>query len=76
MVLNQGAELGVEPAAVTLTARLDGLGLDSLDIMEMSQQVRRGLGVTLSAKDFAETACFRGAHDQVTAAVGPVAEHA
>jgi len=55
LVLDQVTDLGVASDAVKLTAQLDGLGLDSLDIVELSQQVRRELGISLSAKDFAET---------------------
>jgi acyl carrier protein len=54
LVIEQVEELGTELGEVTLDAPLEGLGLDSLDIVELGQRVRRELGITVAAKDFVE----------------------
>lgn len=48
-------EMGVEEDRLTPDATLDELGLDSLDVVELSQAASKKLGITIGQDDFAET---------------------
>ncbi|MEU2234103.1 MULTISPECIES: acyl carrier protein [Streptomyces] len=45
-------ELGVDAADVRPGAALDDLEIDSLDMVELAQSVKRDLGVPVRTKDF------------------------
>jgi acyl carrier protein len=53
-VVEQIQSVGVEPDAISLDATLESLGLDSLDVVELSQSVKKHLGIAVSPKDFSE----------------------
>jgi acyl carrier protein len=54
-VAEQIEAAGVDPALISPTATLDSLGLDSLDLVELSQGVKKVMGIPVSAKDFVHT---------------------
>ncbi|WP_306321414.1 MULTISPECIES: acyl carrier protein [unclassified Streptomyces] len=45
-------ELGVERSAIAPETVLDDLEIDSLDLLELCQQIRGGLGIPVRPKDF------------------------
>lgn len=53
-VLEQVEAVGAVPEEMSLTATFDDLGLDSLDVVEISQRVKKELGIPVGPKDFAE----------------------
>lgn len=53
-VIDQIEALGVESDLISPDAALEALGLDSLDVVEISQSVRKNLGIAVQAKDFVD----------------------
>lgn len=53
-ISEQIAATGVDPGAISPAATFDSLGLDSLDVVELSQSVKKNLGVAVSPKDFVD----------------------
>ncbi|MDT7729675.1 MAG: acyl carrier protein [Actinomycetota bacterium] len=53
-VINQIESIGVEADSISLDATLDTLGLDSLDVVELSQSVTKNLGINVGPKDLAD----------------------
>jgi acyl carrier protein len=49
-VIEQVEATGAAPDQISLTAKLDSLGLDSLDVVEISQRVKKELGIPVSPK--------------------------
>jgi acyl carrier protein len=54
-VMGEISAYGVEVGNVTPEATLEELGLDSLDVVELSQSVKKKLGILVAPKDFADT---------------------
>ncbi|WP_333772284.1 acyl carrier protein [Streptomyces sp. IBSBF 3136] len=54
-VINQIESIGVEKDYVSLDDTLDTLGLDSLDVVELSQTVKKKLGIPVKPGDFVDT---------------------
>ncbi|MET8586214.1 acyl carrier protein [Streptomyces collinus] len=54
-VINQIESIGVEKETVSLDDTLDTLGLDSLDVVELSQTVKKKLGIPVKPGDFVDT---------------------
>lgn len=50
--------MGVEEARMTPQSTLDELGLDSLDIVELTQIARKKLGISIHSDDFADAETF------------------
>ena len=69
-VLDQVEAAGAEPGLVALTATLEDLGLDSLDVVELSQSVKRQLGIAVGPKDFAGAVTIADAVDVVCLRAG------
>ncbi|WP_416900794.1 acyl carrier protein [Micromonospora echinospora] len=65
VVVDQVEAMGVESAAIHPDATLEALGLDSLDLVELSQGVRRELDVPVHPKDFAEVKTLADALDVI-----------
>lgn len=51
-VTDQITSMGVDPADITPEATLVAMGLDSLDVVELSQAVKKNLRVQITPKDF------------------------
>lgn len=51
-------DMGVEDSRMTPESTLDELGLDSLDVVELSQSARKKLGLIIHADDFADAKTF------------------
>ena len=60
--------MGVEDNQITPDATIDDLGLDSLDIVEISQAAKRKLGSNLTPDDFSDAKTFAEAVNVVLAA--------
>jgi acyl carrier protein len=45
---------GADPSLISLTATLESLGLDSLDVVELSQAVKKKTGIAVKPKDFVD----------------------
>ncbi|MFC9279109.1 acyl carrier protein [Streptomyces collinus] len=54
-VISQIESIGVEKESVSLDDTLDTLGLDSLDVVELSQTVKKKLGIPVKPGDFVNT---------------------
>lgn len=48
----QLVQMGVDAAAITPTTTIVDLGVDSLDVVELSQSVKKQLMIPVSARDF------------------------
>lgn len=64
-VIDQVEGAGADSALISLTATLEDLGLDSLDVVELSQSVKRQLGIAVGPKDFLEAVTIADAIDVV-----------
>lgn len=53
-VIEQVEAIGADPDLISATATLESLGLDSLDVVELSQGVKKQMGIAVSPKDFAD----------------------
>jgi acyl carrier protein len=53
-VIEEIAATGADPGEISLAATLESLGLDSLDVVELSQRVKRELGIPVGPKDFGD----------------------
>ncbi|MFE4974471.1 acyl carrier protein [Kitasatospora sp. NPDC056651] len=51
-VIDALVDLGVEREAIVDDAALDELEIDSLDMVELSQSIRKQLGIPVKPKDF------------------------
>ncbi|WP_234285348.1 acyl carrier protein, partial [Streptomyces venezuelae] len=51
-------ELGVDRSDIVADAALDDLEVDSLDMVELSQSIKRELGVPVKPKDFDDVETF------------------
>lgn len=51
-VIEQVEATGVNADLISPTATLESLGLDSLDVVELSQGVKKKMGIAVSPKDF------------------------
>lgn len=60
-VIAQIVDMGVPAAAVNLDATIDSLGIDSLDVVELTQAVKKQLMIPINPKDFENTATLRDA---------------
>lgn len=69
-VRSEFVAMGVEEEQITSDATIDDLGLDSLDIVEISQAAKKQLGSNLTPDDFAQAKTFSEAVDVVVAATG------
>lgn len=52
-VVEQIIAMGVEPGDISPDATLTAMGLDSLDVVELSQAVKKHLQIQIVPKDFA-----------------------
>lgn len=69
-VLDQVEAAGADPELVSTTATLEDLGLDSLDVVELSQSVKRQLGIAVGPKDFVGAVTIADAVDVVCRRAG------
>jgi acyl carrier protein len=53
-VIEEIEATGADPGEISLAATLESLGLDSLDVVELSQRVKRELGIPVGPKDFVD----------------------
>ncbi|HEY3607368.1 MAG TPA: acyl carrier protein [Pseudonocardiaceae bacterium] len=53
-VIEQVEATGADPDLIATTATLESLGLDSLDVVELSQGVKKQMGIPVSPKDFVD----------------------
>ncbi len=53
-LIEQVATIGVDSGEISSAATFESLGLDSLDVVELSQSVKKNLGIPVSPKDFVE----------------------
>ncbi|MET8040508.1 acyl carrier protein [Micromonospora sp. NPDC005215] len=53
-VREQVEAMGADAAGISTGATLEEMGLDSLDVVELSQGVRKELGIQVRPNDFAE----------------------
>ncbi|MFC8952488.1 acyl carrier protein [Streptomyces sp. NPDC012693] len=51
-------ELGVDRSDIVPDAALDDLEVDSLDMVELSQSIKRDLGIPVKPKDFDDVETF------------------
>ncbi len=49
-------DMGVDAAAITPATKIIDLGLDSLDVVELSQSVKKNLMIPVSPRDFEKAA--------------------
>lgn len=54
-VIDQVEATGADLDLISPTATLESLGLDSLDVVELSQGVKKQMGIAVSPKDFIDT---------------------
>lgn len=57
--------MGVEATAITDEATIEDLGLDSLDIVELSQAAKKKFSLELSPDDFVSVKTFAQAVDAI-----------
>ncbi|MBE3008773.1 acyl carrier protein [Microbispora sp. NEAU-D428] len=69
-VFDAMTKLGVEPSEITVDASFDDLGLDSLDVTELGQSVKREYGVDLSPRDLEDALLVREALAVIYAKAG------
>jgi acyl carrier protein len=53
-VIEEIEATGADPGEISLAATLESLGLDSLDVVELSQRVKKELSIPVSPKDFVD----------------------
>lgn len=53
-VISQIVAIGVESDSISLDVTFDDLGLDSLDLVELGQSVKKNLGIKIEPKDFVD----------------------
>jgi acyl carrier protein len=51
-VLEEVEAAGADPGLISLAATLESLGLDSLDVVELTQAVKKRTGIAVKPKDF------------------------
>jgi acyl carrier protein len=54
LVLEEVEAAGADPALINPEATLESLGLDSLDVVELSQAVKKKTGIAVKPKDFVD----------------------
>jgi acyl carrier protein len=69
-VIEQIETIGAEPDQISLSATLDELGLDSLDVVELSQRVKKEMGIPVGPKDFAGAVTISGAVEVICRRAG------
>jgi len=55
--------MGVPASTVKLDAKIDSMGLDSLDVVELTQAVKKQLMIPVKPKDFENAATLQDAVD-------------
>lgn len=73
-VYRVAAELGAEEGLMAPEATLVNVGLDSLDVVELSQALKKQLNVAITPKDFAEAETFADAVNVLKAALASPAQ--
>lgn len=59
-VRSQLVDMGVGAAAITAHATLIDLGLDSLDVVELSQAIKKQLMIPVAPRDFEKVSTIAG----------------
>ncbi|WP_406327071.1 acyl carrier protein [Streptomyces sp. NBC_00203] len=69
-VLESLADFGADPDAITLDAAFDDLEIDSLDLVELGQSVKKRFGVHVRPKDMDDVKTVGEALDVMFATAG------
>ena len=64
-VTQQVIDMGVPASTVKLDAKIDSMGLDSLDVVELTQAVKKQLMIPVKPKDFENAATLQDAVDVI-----------
>ena len=64
-VTQQVIDMGVPANTVKLDAKIDSMGLDSLDVVELTQAVKKQLMIPVKPKDFENAATLQDAVDVI-----------